>query len=176
MRRIIFTYGIISGTIVILSMMFGILAGGSQSFWSSEYFGYLIMLIALSMIFVGVKKIRDESMGGVIKFWSALGAGLAIAAIAGVMYVAIWQIYLTATDYAFIHDYTADIITQRTAEGLSGPALEKLVAEMEALKADYGKFYIRLPMTFLEIFPVGVLISIISAAVLSNPKAFPART
>ena len=176
MLRIIFTYGIISGTIVILSMMLGILAGGSQSFWASEFFGYLIMLIALSMIFVGVKKIRDEDMGGVIRFLPALGAGLAIAAIAGVMYVAIWQIYLTVTDYAFINDYTADIIAQRTAEGLSGPALDKLVAEMEALKTDYDKFYIRLPMTFLEIFPVGVLISIISAAILRNPKAFPARS
>lgn len=176
MHRIIFTYGVISGTIVILSMMFGIFAGGSQSFWASEFFGYLIMLIALSMIFVGVKKIRDESMGGVIKFWSALGAGLAIAAIAGIMYVTIWQIYLTITDYAFINDYTADIIAQRTADGLSGPALDKLVAEMEKLKSDYGKFYIRLPMTFLEIFPVGALISIISAAVLRNPKAFPAHT
>jgi hypothetical protein len=33
----------------------------------------------------------------------------------------------------------------------------------------------RVPMTFLEIFPVGALIALISAAVLRNPKVLPAR-
>lgn len=175
MKKIVVTYGVISGTIVILSMMLGILSSGGRGFWASEYFGYLIMLIALSMIFVGVKKYRDRELGGVIKFLPAFGVGLAIAAIAGFMYVTIWQIYLTATDYAFINEYTEGIIEQRRDDGLNGAALENLVAEMDKLKADYGKFYIRLPMTFLEIFPVGVLISLVSAALLRNAKLFPAR-
>lgn len=175
MMKIAVTYGVISGTIVILSMMLGILSSGGKGFWASEYFGYLIMLIALSMIFIGVKKYRDQELGGVIKFLPALGVGLAIAAIAGVMYVAIWQIYLTMTDYAFINEYTAGIIEQRKADGVSGAALDTLVAEMEKLKTDYGKFYIRLPMTFLEIFPVGIFISLVSAALLRNPKLLPVR-
>src|SRR3546814_12654255 len=33
----------------------------------------------------------------------------------------------------------------------------------------------RLPMTFVEIFPVGVLVSLVSAAVLRNPRVLPAR-
>ncbi len=175
MKKIVITYGVISGTVVILSMMLGIISSGGQGFWASEYVGYLIMLIALSMIFVGVKKYRDQELGGVIRFLPALGVGLAIAAIAGVMYVAIWQIYLTATDYAFINEYTAGIIEQRKADGISDAALKDLIAEMDKLKIDYGKFYIRLPMTFLEIFPVGVLISLVSAALLRNPKLLPAH-
>lgn len=81
MRKIALVYGVVSGTIVILSMMLGILASGGESFWSSEIFGYLIMLIALSMIFVGIRKYRDTELGGVIKFLPALGLGLAISVI-----------------------------------------------------------------------------------------------
>jgi hypothetical protein len=39
----------------------------------------------------------------------------------------------------------------------------------------YRNPLIRMPMTFLEIFPVGLLISLISAAVLKNPRVLPAK-
>ena len=38
----------------------------------------------------------------------------------------------------------------------------------------YGNPLFRLPMTFLEIFPVGLLISLISALVLRNTRLMPA--
>ena len=176
MFKIAATYGVISGTIVILTMMLGLLSSESGSFFSSEYFGYLIMLIALSMIFIGIKRYRDTELGGVIKFLPAFGMGLAIAAIAGVMYVFVWEMYLINTDYAFIKDYTAGIIETKKAAGVTGAELEKVIADMDDMKANYAKFYIRLPMTFLEIFPVGFIIALISAAVLRNPKILPART
>ncbi|MEE9434463.1 MAG: DUF4199 domain-containing protein [Sphingorhabdus sp.] len=175
MFRIAAIYGVISGTIAIISMLLGFAASDSQGFFSSEYFGYLIMLIALSMIFVGIKRYRDTELGGVIKFLPALGLGLAIAAIAGAMYVAIWEIYLFTTDYAFINNYVAGLIEAKKASGASAADVEKLAAEMNELKASYAKPYFRIPMTFLEIFPVGLIIALISAAILRNPKILPAR-
>ncbi len=175
MLKIIFIYGIISGAIVIGTMIFGLLSSGGQGFFASEYFGYLMMLIALSMIFVGIKRYRDLELGGVIKFLPALGLGLAIAAIAGLIYVCVWEIYLFSTDYVFIDDFTSVMIEAKKAEGLSGAALDKLVTEMDDMKANYAKPYIRLPMTFMEIFPVGLIISLLSAALLRNPKLFPAK-
>ena len=176
MFKITATYGVISGTIVILIMMLGLFASETGSFFSSEAFGYLIMMIALSMIFVGIKRYRDTELGGVIKFLPALGMGLAIAAIAGVMYVFVWEIYLLNTDYAFIKDYTAGIIENARVAGVNGSALEMKIAEMAEMEANYAKPYFRLPMTFLEIFPVGFIIALISAAVLRNPQILPART
>jgi len=176
MFKITATYGVISGTIVILIMMLGLFASETGSFFSSEAFGYLIMMIALSMIFVAIKRYRDTELGGVIKFLPALGMGLAIAAIAGVMYVFVWEIYLLNTDYAFIKDYTAGIIENARVAGVNGSALEMKIAEMAEMEANYAKPYFRLPMTFLEIFPVGFIIALISAAVLRNPQILPART
>jgi hypothetical protein len=175
MWKIALVYGVVSGTIVILSMMLGILTSGGESFWSSEIFGYLIMLIALSMIFVGIRKYRDSELGGVIRFFPALGLGLAISVIAGFIYVFVWELYLISSDYRFIAEYAAGVIEARKAEGLSGAALDTLIADMEQLTDNYAKPWFRWPMTFLEIFPVGLLISLISAALLRNPKLLPAN-
>jgi hypothetical protein len=48
-------------------------------------------------------------------------------------------------------------------------------AEMDAFRVQYANPLFRLPMTFAEIFPVGVLVSLISAAILRNPRVLPAR-
>ena len=42
------------------------------------------------------------------------------------------------------------------------------------MKIQYADPLFRLPITFLEIFPVGLLISLISAAILRNPGVLPA--
>lgn len=176
MTRSALVYGIVSGTIIILSMLLGIVTSGGQGFWSSEMFGYLIMLIALSMIFVGIKRHRDRELGGVIRFLPAFGLGISISAIAGVMYVFIWEMYLFSTDYAFIHEYAAGVIENSKAKGVTGEALDKVMADMEQIKESYASPFYRWPMTFLEIFPVGFLISLVSATLLRNPKILPART
>ncbi len=176
MTRTAIVYGIVSGTIVIFSMLLGIVTSGGEGFWSSELFGYLIMLIALSMIFVGIKRYRDEELGGVIRFLPALGLGLAISAIAAVIYVFVWEMHLLSTDYAFISTYTAGVIENAKASGVSGEALNQVIADMEKLELDYGKPWFRWMVTLLEIFPVGVGISLVSAALLRNPKLLPART
>ena len=175
MIRIAAIYGVISGTIVIIAMMLGLFASEGQGFFSSEYFGYLIMLIALSMIFIGIKRYRDTELGGIIKFLPAFGMGLMIAVIAAVMYVFIWEIYLFTSDYAFMNEYTASLIEAKKSAGISGAELQKFAAEMEEMKAGYAKPYIRIPMTFVEIFPMGLIIALISAAILRNPKILPAR-
>ena len=77
------------------------------------------MLVALTFIFVGVKRYRDVERGGVIKFGAAFAMGLGIAAAAGVAYVAVWEVYLAMTDYKFMDEYIAGIVRARQAAGVS---------------------------------------------------------
>ena len=58
---------------------------------------------------------------------------------------------------------------------LTADRLAKEIAALEEMRASYGKIYIRMPMTFLEIFPVGLIIAILSAGILQNAKILPAR-
>ncbi len=175
MLKISIVYGMLAGTVVIIAILLGILSSDGQGFFASEYFGYLLMLIALSMIFIGIKRYRDQELGGVIKFLPGLGLGLAISVIAAASYVIVWEAYLFSTDYSFINEYTAGLIEAKKAEGASQAVLDQTIAEMEDMKVNYAKPYFRLPMTFLEIFPVGLIISVLSAALLRNPKLLPAK-
>ncbi len=177
MLRIALIYGAIAGTIVIGVMTFGIvLEGDKNGAASGQVFGYLTMLVALTLIFVGVKRHRDVNHGGVIKFAPAFLTGLAIAAIAGVFYVIGWEIYLAISDHAYIEQYTSAVIEKKQAAGMAGAELEKLIADMAAMEKYYSNPLLRMPITFSEIFPVGLLISVVSAAVLQNPKTLPARS
>ena len=53
--------------------------------------------------------------------------------------------------------------------------LERLRAEAVEFLAMYANPLFRLPTTFVEMFPMGVLISLLSAALLRNSRFLPAR-
>jgi hypothetical protein len=178
MTNIIFLYGTFAGLIVIGVMIAFIAAAGGNPEMSdnSLFTGYLTMIVALSMIFFGVKRYRDRDLGGVIKFVPALLMGLAIAIVAGVIYVAGWEVYMAATDGSYMRAYMDHYIAGEKAKGLAGPALDKLVAEMNAMMIAYNtNMPYRMAITFSEIFPVGVIVALISAALLRMPKFLPAR-
>ena len=177
MLRIALIYGSISGLVVIGTMILGFVfdSGADKGALSGQLFGYLIMLVALTLVFVGVKRHRDVNHGGVIKFLPAFLTGLAIAAVAGVFYVIGWEAYLAATDHAFIEEYAAGVIAKKEAAGVSGAELENLRTDMDAMVTNYGNPLFRIPITFSEIFPVGILVALVSAAILRNPNVLPAR-
>jgi len=176
MLRIAFRYGAIAGAIIVAVLIAGIIAADAHqarsSVFSSEWFGYTIMLAALSTIFLAVRDYRNKNLGGVIKFLPAFGLGLSIAAIAGFAYVIGWEIYLYATHYTFADQYAGAIIEHARRAGTSVAAA---TAAAQSFKASYANPLVRVAMTFLEIFPVGLMIALISAAILRNPKVLPAR-
>jgi hypothetical protein len=175
MTRIIFIYGLISGAIVAGAITATIILSGGQPPHSSVWLGYLIMLVALSSILVGVKQYRDDVQGGVIGFWKALAIGVGIAAVAGLAYVAVWEAYVAIAHYDFAGDYARSTLAAKRAAGVSGAEYQKAVAEMAAFRKDYANPLFRLPMTFIEIFPVGLLIALVSAGLLRNPRFLPKR-
>lgn len=179
MKKTILVYGIIAGTIIIASMILSLAVntvGESESFskFAMELLGYLIMIIAFSAIFIGVKRYRDQDQGGVINFPQALKVGLGITAVASVVYVVAWEINLAVTDYAFISEYAASIIKAKQESGLSDAEMAEVISEMDGLKEQYANPMFRVPMTFLEILPVGLVISLASAAALRKSDVLPA--
>ena len=168
------TYGLLSGSVIIATMLTGIVLSDQDSIFSSEYFGYLVMLVALTFIFVGVKRYRDVEKGGIIRFVPAFAMGLGIAAVAALAYVAVWEVYLAATDYRFMDEYIAGIVRAREAEGASAAAIREELAGLESMRAQYGNPLFRIPITLLEIFPIGLIVALVSAALLRNPRLLPA--
>ncbi len=175
MKKWMLLYGGIAGLIVSFGFFLShILSDVSSGMRFSELAGYLFMITALSMIFLGIKKYRDRELGGVIKFGTAFTLGLGITVVASVIYVAAWEVNLALTDYGFVDEYSEYILEEKKAEGLQGAALQAEVTKMESFKEQYANPAFRLPMTFLEIFPVGLLITLLSAMLLRRSTFLPA--
>jgi Protein of unknown function (DUF4199) len=160
--------GAIAITIIVATLALD-LAG--HSLW----FGYLVMLAALSLIFVGVKRYRDLECGGVIRFGRAFGLGLGIAIVAGLVYVIGWELYTALSGWNFMADYSASMLEQMHAEGASPAAIQAKQAELREMAEMYANPLFRVPMIFAEIFPVGLIVALVSAALLRNPRLLPAR-
>ena len=86
-----------------------------------------------------------------------------------------WETALAITHVDFAAGYAKAQIAQQQAKGVSAEALAKFTAEMEQFKIQYANPLFRLPMVLIEIFPVGVLVSLVSAGLLRNSRFFPAR-
>lgn len=172
----ILVYGLVAGMIVAVPMnaMLVALDGQPPMTWGMAI-GYTTMLIALSTVFIAIKRHRDVELGGVIRFWPAFGLGIGISVVAGIVYVAAWELAQAATGMDFASDYIRALIEQERAKGASAAELAKFTAGMEQFRRDYANPLYRLPMTFSEIFPVGLLVSLVSAALLRNPRFMPAR-
>jgi hypothetical protein len=175
LRKIIF-YGLIAGVVVGAALFATtVITQGQPPPDYGMALGYLTMLIALSAVFVGIKRHRDGERGGVIGFWPAFGMGLAISLVASLLYVLSWELALAVTRVDFAETFANAMLERQRAKGLSAEALAGYAADMETFKVRYANPLFRMPMTFAEIFPVGLLVSLVSAGLLRNPRFLPQR-
>lgn len=175
MLKLILAFGIAAGVLVAAPLFTIVLNSGPGSAGHSMIVGYLTMLVGLSLVFVAVKRHRDRALGGVIRFGTAFGIGLAISVVASIVYVIGWEITLALTNYDFVDSYAASMVEAKRASGATPAEVAKVVAAMADFRTQYMNPLIRVSYTFVEIFPVGLLISLISAALLRNSRFLPAR-
>ena len=178
MLKVIIRYGLIAGAIAAIPWIWLLARLPADAGLESMYGyarSYLIMLVALSMVFVGIKQYRDQALGGVIKFGPALLVGLGISTIAGVFYAVAWEICTAFMRFDFVAFYAKEIVEQARTAGANEQAMAAAAANAANFTEMYTNPLFRIPMTFLEIFPVGILVSLISAALLKNSRFLPAR-
>jgi Protein of unknown function (DUF4199) len=175
MIRLIVLYGIAGGLIVAVPMIWQMMSLEQGEMPPGVVYGYLTMIVALTAVFLGVKHYRDKVLGGAVKFGPALLVGLGINAVASLVYVIGWEISLAFSNYEFVAIYSNSIVESARAEGASPEELQKAIADAESFVTIYRNPLYRMAITFIEMFPVGVLISLISAALLRNSRLLPAR-
>ena len=174
MLRIVLIYGVIGGIIVAVPMLYGTLTLTEDTVpENAALYGYLSMLLAFTMVFVGIKHYRDKVLGGVIRFLPALGMGLAISAVASLFWVVGWEITL-ASGFDFGNAYMDSVVAAAQARGAPAAEIEQIRAETAQFLSMYANPLFRLPITFVEMFPIGALTSLIAAAVLRNSRFLPA--
>jgi hypothetical protein len=179
MKRNVLTFGIISGIICATWMAVSMAiyrASGHASFENGMLYGYAGMLIAFSMIFVGIKNYRDKYNDGIISFGKAFKVGLYIALIGSTFYVATWLVeyYFFMPD--FMDKYAEQMLESAKKAGASADELMKTQTEMQGYKDMYKNPLFVILFTYLEILPIGLLISLIAAAILKKKSGSSAQT
>ena len=169
MRKNIIIYGLIAGLIVSALMAVNLgMVNKSGDFGNSVMIGYATMVIAFSLIFVGVKNYRDKYNGGVISFGKAFKIGFFITLIASTIYVVVWLVEEHFFFPDFIDKYTAHEIGKLQSSGASATELASKTKELEQAKEMYKNPALKILMTYAEILPVGLLVTLISSLILKR--------
>lgn len=171
MSKTLLIYGVLSGVIISGSMLIGMSMMSNSGAESSMVIGYAMMLIPLSLIFFGIKAYRNKDLGGNIKFGKAFLAGLVITLIMTIFYIGTWEIYFSNNPDVMNDYFNADIEKVKNS-GLSQEKIEETIKIKTEQKENYQtNSGFRMLMTFTEIFPFGLLITLISALILKKKKA-----
>jgi len=176
MKKIVLAFGLISGAII--SAMFMITMplykNGTLSMDKGEVIGYSTMVISLSLIFFGIKSYRDQHLHGAITFGKAFQTGLLIAAVASLFYAVAWEFYFNLYIPDFMDQYATMCMTKAKAGGASPEEIQKVVDQINQTKAIYKDPFLRFGLTLMEIFPVGLVIALVSAGILRKREVLPA--
>lgn len=169
MKSLVLKYGLIGGIFVSIFMSANMfLVDPLNNMDNSEIIGFAGMIIALSSIFFGVKKIRDQQYAGKISFGKGFIKGLYIALIASTLYVICWMILSAFFFQDFGTEYYNLQIEAIKESGLSAEEIEVQIKSMEDFKENYKNPIFKFFITYVEILPLGILIALISALVLKK--------
>lgn len=164
MKRNVWIFGLVMGSILCINMVYMVhLCYTNPDFKSNDLVGYAGMVVIFSLIFFGVKNYRDKQLEGLISFGQAFKMGILIATIASIMYVVVWLFYY----YLFVPDYLEKyiLLVLKETPAADLPAKTK---EMENFKEMYKNPFFVVLITFSEVFPVGLVVSLISAFFLKR--------
>jgi Protein of unknown function (DUF4199) len=171
MKKIVLTFGLISGAIMGGMMFITLPLLENISSDRALVIGYTTMVLAFLLVFFGIRSYRETIGGGRISFGRALGVGLLIMSIASICYVVSWEIIY----FNFIPDF-AEKYTAHAAESLraSGKPPEEVARELDSMKRMMtlykNNIFFNVAMTLLEPLPVGLVMTLISALILRKRR------
>lgn len=175
MKKIILIYGLIAGTIVAAMMLITMpmYNSGTLNMDNGELVGYSTMVIALSLVFFGIKSYRDNHLNGVITFGKGTKVGILITLVASIMYALSWEVLYSRMGEEFMQKMTERHFEKMKAEGATEAELAKAKEEWAGYAEMYKNPIIRFGMTMMEIFWVGVVITLLSAGLLRKKEFLP---
>ena len=177
MRKIIVTFGLISGAISSLMMIALVTFGGRIGFDRGAIIGNTSIVLSFLMVFVGIRTYRDNIGNGQITFLKAFAVGLSITLISCIFYVVTWEILYYNFLPGFWDKYGAHLVGKLTASGANPAAIQAKLEQARKYKELYKNPLFNAALTFIHPFPIGLVITLISALVLRRkPRSLPEQS
>jgi hypothetical protein len=177
MKKTILTFGLISGAISSLVMVAILPFKDRIGFERGPVIGYTSIVLSFLLVFFGIRSYRDNIGNGQITFLKAFAVGISITVISCICYVVTWEIIY----YNFLPDfwdkYGAHLVEKLRASGASPAAVQAKLEEMTRYKELYKNPLLNAVLTFIEPFPIGFVITLISALALKRkPQSQPEQS
>jgi hypothetical protein len=171
MKKTVLVFGCIAGLIV-SSVLFVtmIIYKNNPEFKGSMLIGFTSMFIAFAFILVGIKNFRDKYNNGIITFGKGLQIGLLIALIASTFYVITWAIEYNFVFPDYMKLYGEKMMAEVKSNGESEIEIDKKVKEMNEFIEMYKKPHFFILMTYMEILPIGILVSLLGAFIFKRKE------
>jgi Protein of unknown function (DUF4199) len=177
MKKTILTFGLISGSISSLMMVATVPFANRIGFDKGAIIGYTSIVLSFLLVFFGIRSYRDNVGNGQISFSKAFAVGISITLISCVCYVVTWEILYFNFLPDFMDKYGAHMVEKAKASGASAAAVQAQVEQVKKYKEMYANPLLNAAMTFIEPFPIGLVITLISAAALRRkPRPEPAQS
>jgi hypothetical protein len=166
MKKTVLTFGIISGAVSALMMLSTIPFMHKIGFDRGLIVGYTAIVLSFLLVFFGIRSYRENVGGGKITFGRAFAVGILITLISCIFYVITWEIVYFNFMPDFADKYTAYMVEKVRASGGNQQAINATIEQMKEMKRLLDNPLKNAAMTFLEPFPIGLIITLISSAIL----------
>lgn len=170
MKKTIVTFGLISGAVVSVLMTVTMRLVDRIGFDKGEILGYTTIVLAFLLVFFGIRSYRDNAGGGQITFGRAFAVGISITVISSLCYVLTWEILYYNFMHGFWDKYGAYLIAKLQASGASPAKIAEQIQETNHYKELCENPFWNGLFTFVEPFPVGLVITLMSSAVLRKKQ------
>lgn len=170
MKKIVLTFGLISGALMAIFMFATMPFVDRIGMDRMLFVGYTGIVLAFMLVFFGIRSYRENVGGGAVTFGRAFMIGILITLISSVCYVIAWQIFYYNFMPDFFEKYSAHVIEQARASGATPEALQAQTKQLAQDIALYKHPVFHVLFVFLEPFPVGLVITLISSAILRKRK------
>ena len=171
MKKIVLTFGLISGVILSVLMCGSLLLADKIGSRHSMSLGYTIMVASFLLIYFGIRSFRDNILAGQISFGRAFACGILIALIATICYVVMWEVLYFNFMPHFMDSYFAAQIHKIQSSGLDSATAGAQVAAIQHSQQLYQNPFVNMAYTFMEPLPVVLIMTLISAAILRRKAA-----
>jgi hypothetical protein len=166
MKKTVLTFGLISAAVTAAMMLATLPLVDTIGFDKGEIVGYTAIVLSFLLVFFGIRSYRENVGGGTIGFGRGFAVGILITLISCAAYVATWELIYFKLMPGFGEKYAGHMIAQVKASGAGPEVIDAKIREMEAFKAMYDKPLYNAAITFTEPFPIGLVMTLISSAIL----------
>jgi hypothetical protein len=177
MKKNILIFGLISGAVSSLMMVATVPFADRIGFDKGAVIGYTAIVLSFLLVFFGIRSYRDNVGTGQITFTKAFAVGISITLISCICYVVTWEVLYFHFLPGFMDKYGAHMIEKLKASGAGPAAIQAQLQQIQKYKEMEDNPLLNAAMTFIEPFPIGLVITLISAAVLRRkPQSQPAAS